>query len=375
MTATASAERDRVRIAWPDGRTDAYPYIWLRDNCRCAECFDPDTWERQLDTVAVPPDIAPHTVEVDRGLTVEWEDGHRTALSEAWLREHAPGRRGDVGPTPAPAGWDASISSAPPEISFSEIDSGEDGVRRWLRLIRDHGFALVRGVPPEPEAVVGLAERIAFVQASNFGRSFDVVSKPDPENLAYTAHALSSHTDIPNRHSAVNLQLLHCLENTANGGDSVLVDGFEAVRRLAATDPDAFDLLRSVTVPWRYQDDSIEITNRYPVIGTDDAGRVVEVRFHTALMAPLDLDADHIPAFYAALRAFGRIVRDPDLAYRFRMEPGDCQVFDNQRVLHGRTAFDPSSGHRHLQGCYLDKDDALGRLRALENGNGDYRTC
>jgi gamma-butyrobetaine dioxygenase len=40
--------------------------------------------------------------------------------------------------------------------------------------------------------------------------------------------------------------------------------------------------------------------------------------------------------------------------------------FDNYRVLHGRSEFDPNSGPRHLQGCYLDRDDVLSRLRTLE---------
>ena len=40
--------------------------------------------------------------------------------------------------------------------------------------------------------------------------------------------------------------------------------------------------------------------------------------------------------------------------------------FDNYRILHGRSAFDPNSGHRHLQGCYIDRDDFLSRIRTLE---------
>ena len=39
---------------------------------------------------------------------------------------------------------------------------------------------------------------------------------------------------------------------------------------------------------------------------------------------------------------------------RRRLEAGDLVLFDNQRVLHGRGAFD---SREHLQGCYLDEDD------------------
>lgn len=35
---------------------------------------------------------------------------------------------------------------------------------------------------------------------------------------------------------------------------------------------------------------------------------------------------------------------------------GELMMFDNSRVLHGRTAYDPAEGMRHLQGCYIDFD-------------------
>jgi gamma-butyrobetaine dioxygenase len=243
----------------------------------------------------------------------------------------------------------------------------------FLRLLRDYGFSIVRDVPTEIDAVVALAERIAFVQESNFGRSFHVISKPDPENLAYTAHKLNAHTDVVNRHSAVNLQLLHCLEFEAQGGESILVDGFEAARRLREEDPAAYRLLSLVEVPFRFQDGSVDIMNHSRILNHDGDGRLVEVRMNTALMAPLDIDPHLIVDFYAAISKFVRILRRPELEYVFKMRPGDCQVFDNQRVLHARAAFDPNSGPRRLQGCYVDKDDFRGRLAVLERMGADFR--
>ena len=45
---------------------------------------------------------------------------------------------------------------------------------------------------------------------------------------------------------------------------------------------------------------------------------------------------------------------------------GDIFTFNNRRLLHGRTAFDPNSGHRHLQGYYIDRDEIIGRLNYLK---------
>ena len=45
----------------------------------------------------------------------------------------------------------------------------------------------------------------------------------------------------------------------------------------------------------------------------------------------------------------------------------DIFSFNNRRVLHGRTAFDASSGDRHLQGYYMDRDEIIGRLNFLKD--------
>ena len=46
---------------------------------------------------------------------------------------------------------------------------------------------------------------------------------------------------------------------------------------------------------------------------------------------------------------------------RFMMRAGDLVVFDNQRILHGRTAFASARHPRHLQGCYLTRDSVFSR--------------
>jgi gamma-butyrobetaine dioxygenase len=372
MSVTVEPGRETVRVTWSNGDSHEFDYLWLRDNCACPECRDPDAWERLFDTVELPQDIRPRRVVADAGVRVEWPDGHVTSLSTEWLYEHRNGRATRDARARHEVLWDALIAEAPPSISFAEIECGDAGLIRWMSLIRSYGFALVHDVPTRVDAVLSLAERIAFVQESNFGRTFHVISKPDPENLAFTAHRLRAHTDLVNRHSAVNLQFLHCLQFDAEGGESVLVDGFEAARRLAEADPEAHELLRTVPVPWRFQNDEVDIANHWPVITTGPDGRYLEIRLNTALMAPLDIDTEMVRPFYRALSAFGRILRDPRMEYAFKMRPGDCQVFDNQRVLHARAAYDPSSGARHLQGCYVDKDDFLGRLAAMQRGR-DFR--
>ena len=69
---------------------------------------------------------------------------------------------------------------------------------------------------------------------------------------------------------------------------------------------------------------------------------------------------------YKAHHRFGNLLHDDKFQIKFRLGPGDIFSFNNRRVLHGRTAFDPNSGHRHLQGYYLDRDEIIGRLEYLK---------
>lgn len=372
--ASITAEGDRsLTITWDDGSCDTFHYIWLRDNCACPDCKHPDAWERLLDNVTLDPDVAPSEVTLDDRLTIKWRDGHITSVSAAWLHANRNGRAAREERREKPILWTADIANSPPMINLEEIDSGDDGLRRWLTMIRDHGFAIVKNVPTRVGAVIELANRIAFIQETHFGREFQVISKPDPENLAYTSVKLNAHTDVVNRHNLPGLQFLHCIEFEAEGGESILVDGFEAARRLREQHPEQHDLLASVEVPYVFVDQGHDVRSHERVITLDTDGNHTEVRMHSALLGAIDLDPELIEPFYAAWRTFGMILRDPELEYVFKMEPGDCQVFDNRRVLHARDEFDPNTGPRHLQGTYVERDDFMSRLRVLERKGGEFR--
>jgi gamma-butyrobetaine dioxygenase len=90
------------------------------------------------------------------------------------------------------------------------------------------------------------------------------------------------------------------------------------------------------------------------------------VRFNNWLRAPMVLPEHLIEPMYAALETFWRMLRDPGYHLRLRLEPGYLIAYDNNRVLHGRAGFDPTTGERHLQGCYLNLEDLQSTLRLLD---------
>ena len=358
-----------IRVTWGDGTAATFHHLWLRDNCSCRQCRHPDTLERILDPLTVPANLDAASVSItdSGGLRVDWSpEGHLSDYDSAWLRAHCHGDVDGSHCDPAPATWGAELSKAMPAALHDAVVGSRCALLRWLRLLRASGVAVLRGTPREPRSVLALAGLIGPARATNFGEHFDVVSKPEPNSNAYTALGLLCHTDLPNWERPPDYQLLHCLENDADGGDSVLVDGFRAAEELRRRDPAAFRLLSGMPIDFRFEDNESDIRFRAPTIALDEAGGVAEVRFNFAVMDAISAPSARMGALCRALRAFAAVVRDPALECRYRLQPGELLVFDNRRVLHGRAAFDPSSGRRHLQGCYVDRDQLLSRIRVLE---------
>jgi len=50
------------------------------------------------------------------------------------------------------------------------------------------------------------------------------------------------------------------------------------------------------------------------------------------------------------------VLREPRFQLKLQLPEGEIVVFDNQRILHGRTAFSSARHARHLRGCYLTRD-------------------
>jgi gamma-butyrobetaine dioxygenase len=239
MTSTFEIElgRSALGLRWPDGRRRDYPYIWLRDSDPAA--FHPDTKERTGDLLTSPRAGCGRWLS-DDGLEIAWQDGATSRFSLDWLAEHGPGRG-----TPDPADlphetWRADFDV--PRHDAGAIARDEAALRDWIRDLVTCGLTIVEGVATEPGAGLALARRIGFPRKTNFGESFEVVSKPDPNNLAYTSLALPLHTDLANQELPPGYQFLHCIANEAAGGGSVFADGVAMAEALRERTRDAFDL-------------------------------------------------------------------------------------------------------------------------------------
>jgi len=352
-------------VTWADTTVSRYPSIWLRDNCPSG--LHSQTHERISDLLELDEEPVLTSARLSGEIAaLGYADGHVSQMPVALLCANRPGHRAADPAAIAPDIWPTGTqATAIPRHTAAPILADDGALNTWLRDTAAFGMSIVERVEDRPGAGVDLAQRIGFLRKTNFGTTFEVVNKPDPNNLAYTAVALPLHTDLPNQEVPPGYQFLHCLANEAEGGGSVFADGFAMAQDLRTEDPEAFRLLCEVPIPFRFHDHEADIRVYQPVITLDAAGQLIEIRYNAHLAGVFDMDADTMPAFYRAYRAYMAKTRDPRYRLTLKLTAGEMVLFDNRRILHGRDAFDPTTGFRHLHGCYVDRGEFASRLRKL----------
>ena len=353
-----------LKLTWSDGNESSFHFLWLRDNC--STTLHPDTQERIFDQLSVTTDINPLEFSVENdGLNITWSEGdHQSYFSGEWLLEHA--YSGDLRPAnrPRAQSWDAQFVNDISNASYNDLVAGDEVLYHWMKQLDQDGLILVKDMPATAQALDDVAHRIDYQRQTNFGISFEVRSEPNPINLAYTALALPLHTDLPNQETPPGYQFLHCLANDTDGGESIFSDGLKVLEDLREQAPEYFNLLATIAIPFRFHDDEHDILHHHPVINLDHQGNIVELKYNAHLAAVFDLPEEVMHDYYLAYRDLMGRLRAAKYRLQYRIKAGEMVVFDNRRILHGRTSFEPN-GHRHLRGCYVDRTEFQSRLRVL----------
>jgi gamma-butyrobetaine hydroxylase len=361
-----------VRVGWDDGARARFHAVWLRDNSSDSETRSPANGQRLITVLDLPQGlrVAEAGLRADGALDLRFHpEAKQVAFSSAWLKTRIydralPRDAGWVGPQIAR--WGRDLEADIPLVDYTGARTDPALLASWLAAVVRYGFAVMTGVACRSGALADVVGLFGYIRETNYGRWFDVKAEVNPTNLAYTNLGLQAHTDNPYRDPVPTLQLLMCLENSVEGGESIVVDGFHAATRLRERDPEGFALLTRYCARFEYAGTSgVHLSARRPVIELAPDGEIIAIRFNNRSAAPVvDVPYEHMEAYYRALRQFAQIIEDPDLAVGFRLKPGELFIVDNTRVLHARKPF-AGSGSRWLQGCYADKDGLLSTLTVL----------
>jgi len=358
-------------VEWNDGEKSNFNFMWLRDNCPTVR--DKDSRHRMFNLLEVSTNIAPKQFKINTEgkLEIEWNEGNHTSYyDQKWLRENCytiNNRKKYISPYNL---WDNSLNSklSTIQIEHDEIMNSDKGLIKYLELLHYSGIAIVKNAPIEKKSAFPVLNRIGSIRETFFKTPFEVINIPKPNNSAYTAHALRNHMDLPWFEMPPGYQFLHCLINSAEGGQSSAVDGFAVADYLRKNEKEIFETLVSIPLKFKdndYTQESIRIFHAPAITLTKDDD-YNDIRFSVATMDTLDCHPDIMDKVYKAHHRLGNLLHDDKFQIKFRLNPGDIFSFNNRRVLHGRTAFDPNSGHRHLQGYYIDRDEIIGRLNFLK---------
>lgn len=369
---TVHLQNDGLSISWSDGHESFFHAIWLRDCCYCDICGDSYSSKRFVTPLDMPVDVTPASARIVEGgdLEIVWQpDGHRSHYDASWLRRHCYDDASRRRRFHQPSLWDAKLATELPTVEFAAANADERVRFELLRYLRDYGLVLVRGGPARPGTVEAVANLVGDLGESAYTRIFDLTPSSKTRTMGNTFKEVPPHTDEAFRYSPPGVNVLGCVRPANDGGESILVDGFEAAAQLRASDPEAFDLLSRYAQDFnRIHHGSLDQRGRQPMIVLDDRGAVVGIRFHTRSAGPLNLPMDIIEPYYAAHRLLCERIFDPANQLRFELDAGDAVLFDNHRVLHARTAFgDPQ---RHMQICNVARETFHEQLRLLADRLG-----
>ena len=360
-----------LKVIWNDGEESKFNYMWLRDNCPSAH--DKDSRHRMFNILEVSQDINPKNYNINKEgkLEIEWSEGdHISYFDQKWLRDNCYTIKNNKKYVSPYQLWDCSLEKdlQSIKIDHDEIISSDEGLIKWLKLLHYKGIAIVKNAPTEKKSAFPVLNRISHTRETFFKTPFEVINIPKPNNSAYTAHALRNHMDLPWFELPPGYQFLHCLVNDSEGGNSSAIDGFAVAEYLRKNEKEIFETLTSIPLKFRDKDYTQESHRSFhaPAISLTKDKDFHDIRFSVATMDALDCHPDIMDKVYKAHHRFGNLLHDKKFQINFRLEPGDIFSFNNRRVLHGRTEFDPNSGHRHLQGYYMDRDEIIVRLNYLK---------
>ena len=350
--------------------------IWLRDNAWDETTRAPGNGQRLIALRDIPEETQVTAAEVAGGvLNITFApEGKTIAYDLGWLMDHAYDRsenRQNGWVSDKISTWTAALSGDIPQADFAAVQGDAAAKAAWLGGVARYGFGKLTGGPVREGALFDVAALFGFVRETNYGRHFEVRTEVNPTNLAYTGLGLQAHTDNPYRDPVPTVQILHCLENSAEGGENMVVDGFACAERLRAENPRGFDLLSKYCARFEYAgSDGVCLRSRRPMIELAPDGEMIAVRFNNRSAAAItDVPFDDMADYYAAYRQLGEIIDDPAMEVTFKLAPGECFIVNNTRVLHARKGYS-AEGSRWLQGCYADMDGLRSTYAALSRDLG-----
>ena len=212
-------------------------------------------------------------------------------------------------------------------------DKHERGIARHdiSAVLLDKGFIFLS--QQSEKEVAGILESLGEVIHVT-----DVKINPQSRALVTSPKALDFHTD----HHKARWVLLHCLEQTDVGGESIIVDAARVYNKLGD------DNRRALTEIILFEHDVFGSgKDSHPLVEKENG----TLRFYYSFW----MADDNMPAHQkSAFMAFREAVAEEE-SVKLKLQKGDVLVVDNHRMLHGRCAI-KGSQDRFLKRFWIQEN-------------------
>ncbi len=343
---------------------EIHPF-WLRERVENVELLDQKTQQRLFDPSTMESDVIIKSAIIEKDLlNITFSDGIETKIDINKLIQEFKNSN-SVSKIKEKVKWTSSLNDIK-KFNFHENIYENVEMYELLASFYKYGFAIIKNVPTHDNYLIKFANSIGSVRRTNFGEHFNVSSKPNPNDLAYTPLPLAPHTDNPYRNPVPCIQILHCIENEVTGGLSTLVDGYTVTEDLKKDFPEYYEILTRVKVKFKFIDKDVILEDWSELIEIDENKNFKQVRFSPRLDYVPVLKKEELDLYYKARKKLSDLYNSDFYRIEFKLISGDLIMMDNYRLLHGRTEFNPNEGKRFLQGCYIEYDSTDSKLKHLQ---------
>jgi len=252
----------------------------------------------------------------------------------------------------------------PRSLSAAEIDAlGSRCARANMALYHaPHLPAADKSIPKQLGLQLGLTRLEGNYLADEDGLSSitpaDEEGQVRGEFIPYTHKPINWHTD--GYYNTLDRRILgmtlHCAQDAESGGENALLDHEIAYIQLRDANPDYVAALMqpdAMTIPERMDEDNVARAEQSGLVFAVDAEQGFLTMRYTARTRSIVWKNDAITQ--AAVKTLAEILAHSEYTLTARMTPGMGLLCNN--VLHTRSAFSDSPGHRRLlyRGRYYDR--------------------
>ena len=355
MIENIKVQPSELYVKFSNKLDDSFPNIWLRDHAKDEKNWDKRSNQRKTHTAFLDTNLHIKKADIVDGgkyISILWSDLEKAVqYSSKFLLDNTLGK--DVVNHNNQKLWNKNSVSDQVFVDFNNVVS-EEGFKIFLKNLYDFGFCVITNCKTEIKTVETIARKIGYIRQSIFGGLWSFESNENMADTAYTQEELRPHTDSTYSNDAPGLQLLLCCDYDAIGGDSIMVDGFKIAELIRSESKEIFNTLSTVEVPGRYIGDGVILEARRPIIRSNLNKELLQVSFNNYDRADFRIENELMIKFYQAIKKFDSLANDQKLQWRHILKPGELLIFNNWRILHGRSSF---KGKRKMAGCYINKED------------------